>query len=148
MNDEDKMLRAIELAKQAYSLDEVPIGAVIFHGDEIVGEGYNLKEFSGNPMSHAEMIAIEQAAKNLGRWRLFDCELFVTLEPCPMCAGAIVNSRLDRVVFGANDQKAGACETLYAIPQDDRLNHRAEVVGGVLKEECIALLQSFFKAKR
>lgn len=148
MNDEDKMLRAIELAKQAFSLDEVPIGAVIFHGDEIVGEGYNLKESSGNPTSHAEMIAIEQAAKKLGRWRLFDCELFVTLEPCPMCAGAIVNARLDRVVFGATDQKAGACVTLYSIPQDYRLNHRAEVVGGVLKEECITLLQSFFKAKR
>ncbi len=148
MTDEAMMQHAISLAKQAAELDEVPIGAVVFHKNTVVGEGFNHKESTQDPTAHAEMIAIAQAAKHLGRWRLFDCTLVVTLEPCPMCAGAIVNARLDRVVFGAYDQKAGACRTLYTIADDPKLNHRAEVVCGVLETECIDLLQSFFMTKR
>ena len=148
MTDEAMMQHAISLAKQAAELDEVPIGAVVFHENTVVGEGFNHKESTQDPTAHAEMIAIARAAKHLGRWRLYDCTLVVTLEPCPMCAGAIVNARLDRVVFGAYDQKAGACRTLYTIADDPKLNHRAEVVGGVLETECIDLLQSFFMTKR
>ena len=148
MTNDSMMRRAIELATHAAQLDEVPIGAVVVHDDEIVGEGYNTKEYGFNPTAHAEMIAIQQAAQRLGRWRLHGCTLFVTLEPCPMCAGAIVNARMDKVVFGARDAKSGACESLYTITNDARLNHRCEVEGGVLEEECVALLQSFFKAKR
>ena len=142
------MQRALELAEQAARQDEVPIGAIVVHDGEIIGEGFNMKEYGHNPTAHAEMIAIQQAAVYLGRWRLHGCTLYVTLEPCPMCAGAIVNARMDKVVFGARDAKSGACESLYTITNDDRLNHQCEVEGCVLEEECVALLQSFFKAKR
>ena len=148
MHDEEMMRKAIALAKQASMLEEVPIGAVIYCDGEIVGEGFNTKETSNDPTRHAEMNAISDAAKNLGRWRLHECTLVVTLEPCPMCAGAIVNARLDRIVYGANDQKSGACRTLYKIADDPRLNHRCEVTGGVLETECVELLQSFFKRHR
>ena len=142
------MQRALELAEQASQLDEVPIGAVVTHEGQIIGEGYNTKEHGRNPTAHAEMIAIQQAANHLGRWRLHGCTLYVTLEPCPMCAGAIVNARMDKVVFGARDAKSGACESLFTITNDARLNHRCEVKGGVLEEDCVAILQTFFKAKR
>ncbi len=148
MTNDSMMRRAIELATHAAQLDEVPIGAVVVHDGEIVGEGYNTKEHGFNPTAHAEIIAIQQAAQRLGRWRLHGCTLFVTLEPCPMCAGAIVSARMDKVVFGARDAKSGACESLYTITNDARLNHRCEVEGGVLEEKCVALLQSFFKMKR
>jgi tRNA(adenine34) deaminase len=148
MTDEAMMQHAITLAKQAEGIDEVPIGAVVFQGDEVVGQGYNRKEFDNDPIAHAEMIAIAEAAQTLNRWRLHDCTLVVTLEPCPMCAGALVNARMKRVVFGASDQKAGACRTLYEITDDPRLNHRCEIVSGVLADECARLLQNFFKAKR
>ena len=148
MTNDSMMRRAIELATHAAQLDEVPIGAVVVHDGKIVGEGYNTKEHGFNPTAHAEMTAIQQAAQRLGRWRLHGCTLFVTLEPCPMCAGAIVSARMDKVVFGARDAKSGACESLYTITNDARLNHRCEVEGGVLEEECVALLQSFFKVKR
>ncbi len=148
MTNDHFMERAIELASIAAEQDEVPIGAVVVHDDIIVGEGFNTKEHGLNPTAHAEMIAIQQAAERLGRWRLHGCTLYVTLEPCPMCAGAIVNARMDKVVFGARDAKSGACESLYTIPNDARLNHRCEIVGGVEEEACVALLQSFFKAKR
>lgn len=148
LSDEVMMMRAISLAKQAQLLDEVPIGAVIFHEGRVVGEGFNTKETSNDPTRHAEMNAISDAAKNLGRWRLHECTLVVTLEPCPMCAGAIVNARLDRIVYGASDQKSGACRTLYKIADDPRLNHRCEVTGGVLEPECVELLQTFFKLRR
>ena len=148
MNDEEMMVHAIKLAKQASAINEVPIGAVVFFEGEVVGEGINRKETDNNPTSHAEILALSDAAKNLGRWRLHDCTLAVTLEPCPMCAGALVNSRIDRVVFGASDQKSGACRTLYEIADDPRLNHRCEVTGGVLEKECIQLLGDFFKARR
>ena len=148
MTNDSMMRRAIELATHAAQLDEVPIGAVVVHDGEIVGEGYNTKEHEFNPIAHAEIIAIQRAAQRLGRWRIHGCTLFVTLEPCPMCAGAIVSARMDKVVFGARDAKSGACESLYAITNDARLNHRCEVEGGVLEEKCVALLQSFFKMKR
>ena len=146
--DATMMQHAIALAKQAEAIDEVPIGAVVFQGDEIVGEGFNRKEVDNNPTAHAEMIAIADAAKRLGRWRLQDCTLVVTLEPCPMCAGALVNARMERVVYGASDPKAGACRTLYEISDDLRLNHRCEITSGVLADECADLLSQFFKSKR
>jgi tRNA(adenine34) deaminase len=148
MTDEAMMEHAISLAKHAANLDEVPIGAVVYCDGEVVGEGFNRKETDLNPTSHAEIIAIADAAKNLGRWRLHDCTLVVTLEPCPMCAGALVNARIDRVVFGASDQKSGACRTLYKIADDPRLNHRCEVSGGVLEKECVGLLRDFFEPRR
>ena len=148
MHDETMMRNAIALAHKASALEEVPIGAVIYCDGVVVGEGFNTKETTNDPTRHAEMNAITDASKRLGRWRLHDCTLVVTLEPCPMCAGAIVNARLDRVVFGASDQKSGACRTLYKIADDPRLNHRCEVTGGVLEEECIGLLQAFFTERR
>ncbi len=148
MHDEAMMWRAIDLAHQASNINEVPIGAAVFCDGEIVGEGFNRKETDHNPTAHAEIIALTNAAKKLGRWRLHGCTLAVTLEPCPMCAGALVNARIDRVVFGASDQKSGACWTLYNIADDPRLNHRCEVTGGVLEDECVSLLQAFFAPKR
>lgn len=148
MNDEQMMRHALTLADQAAALDEVPIGAAVFFDGDVVGEGFNHKESTNNPTAHAEMIAINNAAKKLGRWRLHDCTLVVTLEPCPMCAGAAVNARIGRIVFGAHDQKAGACRTLYTIADDERLNHRCKITEGVLAEDCVEKLQSFFKAKR
>ena len=128
--DATMMQHAIALAKQAEAIDEVPIGAGVFQGDEIVGEGFNRKEVDNDPTAHAEMIAIADAAQRLGRWRLQDCTLVVTLEPCPMCAGALVNARMERVVYGASDPKAGACRTLYEISDDPRLNHRCKIASG------------------
>jgi tRNA(adenine34) deaminase len=148
MTDEAMMEHAITLAQKAAAIDEVPIGAVVYCEGGIVGEGFNRKETELNPTAHAEIIALTEAAKKLGRWRLHDCTLVVTLEPCPMCAGALVNARLQRVVFGASDKKSGACRTLYNIADDPRLNHRCEVTGGVLEEECVQLLRDFFEAKR
>jgi len=142
------MHHAIALAHRAAAIDEVPIGAAVFLDGVVVGEGYNQKETTNDPTAHAEIIVIADAAKTLGRWRLNDCTLVVTLEPCPMCAGALVNARIQRVVYGASDQKAGACRTLYSIADDQRLNHRCEVTGEVLTDACVALLQTFFKAKR
>jgi tRNA(adenine34) deaminase len=146
--DETMMQHAIALAKQAKAIDEVPIGAVVFQAGEIVGEGFNRKEIDNDPTAHAEMIAIADAAQRLGRWRLQDCTLVVTLEPCPMCAGALVSARMERVVYGESDPKAGACRSLYEISDDLRLNHRCEVTSGVLADECGDLLTQFFKAKR
>ena len=142
------MYAAIEQAKRAQEIDEVPIGAVIVHQDEIVGEGYNQRETLRDPTAHAEMIAITQAAQALGDWRLSGCTLYVTLEPCPMCAGAIVQARMPRVIFGTADPKAGACTTLFRITDDARLNHRCVVLGGVLQDECKSLLQDFFSQQR
>ena len=147
-SDIEMMQHAISLANKAATLDEVPIGAAVFHEGKVVGEGFNTKETTNDPTKHAEMNAITNAAKHLGRWRLHECTLVVTLEPCPMCAGAVVNARLDRVVYGASDQKAGACRSLFKIADDPRLNHRCEITGGVLEEECVNLLQTFFMSRR
>lgn len=147
--DSDHMLRALALAKAAADAGEVPVGCVVVTADgTVVGEGANARESSFDPTAHAEVIAIRQAASHLGRWRLSDCTLFVTLEPCFMCAGAIINARVKRVVYGASDPKAGACESLGAVLQDARLNHRCEVVTGVEKENSSQLLREFFKSRR
>jgi tRNA(adenine34) deaminase len=140
---------ALAEAQLASEHDEVPVGALIVswqHG--IIAQAHNQREQLRDPTAHAEMIAITQAASALSSWRLENCALYVTLEPCPMCAGAIVQARLPLVVYGCVDPKAGACDSLYRITSDVRLNHRAQVVGGVLSERCAALLSDFFAAKR
>ncbi|MBI3411328.1 MAG: nucleoside deaminase [Planctomycetes bacterium] len=140
---------ALEEARAAAAEDEVPVGAVIVSlQDGIIGKAHNQRETLLDPTAHAEMIAITQAASGLRSWRLEQCILYVTLEPCPMCAGAIVLARLPMVVYGAADPKAGACDTLYRITSDPRLNHRAQVVSGVLAEECGGILSAYFAAKR
>jgi tRNA(adenine34) deaminase len=145
----EHMEMALEEARAALAVDEVPIGCVIVSLQRgVIGRAHNQRETLNDPTAHAEMIAITQAAQALGSWRLEQCVLYVTLEPCPMCAGAIVLARLPMVVYGATDPKAGACETLYQITSDPRLNHRAQVVGGVLTESCAAILSGFFAAKR
>ncbi|MBC7819059.1 MAG: tRNA adenosine(34) deaminase TadA [Planctomycetaceae bacterium] len=145
----DRWMRAaLELARQAYDEGEVPIGAVIVHDGRIIGEGYNQRESLKDPTAHAEMIAITQAAQSLESWRLLDCTIYITLEPCPMCAGAIVLARIPTVIYGTDDPKAGACHSLFQITDDSRLNHRATVLGGVMQPECKALLQEFFAAQR
>jgi tRNA(adenine34) deaminase len=143
------MEMALEEAGAAAAEDEVPVGAVIVsreHG--VIARAHNQREQLHDPTAHAEMIAITQAANALRSWRLENCILYVTLEPCPMCAGAVVQARLPMVVYGCTDPKAGACDTLYRIASDPRLNHRAQVVGGVLAERCAAILSEFFAAKR
>jgi tRNA(adenine34) deaminase len=147
-DDERWMEYALREAEQAYKRKEVPIGAVIVHDGRIIGKGYNQTESLNDPTAHAEMIAITAAATFLGDRRLLDCTLYVTLEPCPMCAGAIVLARIPRVVYGAWDPKAGACGTLFNIVQDDRLNHRVELAPGVLEERCGGLLKEFFLTVR
>jgi len=142
------MLLALEQAEIAASLDEVPVGAVIVHEGRIIAAAYNERERLRDPTAHAEMIAITQAASALNSWRLEGCTLFVTLEPCPMCAGAILQARCDRVVYGALDSKAGAVSSLYQLLEDRRLNHQVEVVGGVLADRCGMLLSDFFHQKR
>lgn len=144
------MLEAIAEANAARAIDEVPIGCVIWHAPSarIVGRGFNRRETDQDPTGHAEIIAIRQASIELKSWRLLDCTLVVTLEPCPMCAGAIVNSRIPKLIYGCDDPKAGAVKTLYQLCQDPRLNHRVDVVGGVLAERCAALLRQFFADQR
>ena len=144
------MREAIAQAEEAERLAEVPIGCVIVHDPtkRIVGRGYNRRETDHDPTAHAEIIAIREASRALGHWRLLDCTLYVTLEPCPMCAGAIVNARVLRLVYGCDDPKAGAVRTLYQICDDSRLNHRVEVLPGFLATECAELLQRFFRARR
>jgi tRNA(adenine34) deaminase len=139
---------ALKEARQALRREEVPIGAVIVHENRIIGRGYNQTETLQDPTAHAEMIAITAAATHLGSRRLENCTLYVTLEPCAMCAGAIVLARIPRLVFGAFDPKAGACGTLYNIVQDTRLNHRVELVGGISAETCGAMLKEFFSKVR
>jgi tRNA(adenine34) deaminase len=147
-SDEKWMQVALDLAAQAALAGEVPVGAVVTCGDKIVGLGYNLKETALNPMGHAELIALKQASEKLGRWRLSDCTLYVTLEPCSMCAGALVSARLGRVVFATFDPKAGAVGSLYNIAQDVRLNHRVEVTSGVLADAASSVLKNFFQRRR
>jgi tRNA(adenine34) deaminase len=143
------MEMALEEARAAAAEDEVPVGAVIVSFQQgVIGRAHNQREQLHDPTAHAEMIAITQAAEALRSWRLDDCALYVTLEPCPMCAGAIVQARLPLVVYGCTDPKAGACDTLYKITTDSRLNHRARVIGGVLADRCAAVLSDFFAEKR
>lgn len=142
------MQRALELAILAFEQDEVPIGAVIVHEGIIVGEGFNTKEKANDPTCHAEIIAIKEAAQSLGKWRLTDCTLYSTLEPCVMCAGACVQARLGQVVYGAADPKFGGVESLYQVLNDGRANHTCLVHAGVLAQESKSLLQDFFRRKR
>jgi tRNA(adenine34) deaminase len=142
------MKEALEEARKAEILREVPIGAVVIKAGEIVGRGYNLRETSADPTAHAEMIAIKEASDRLGAWRLLGCTLYVTLEPCPMCAGAIVQSRIPKVVYGTSDPKAGCAGTLMNLLQEPRFNHEAVVISGVLQEECASVLSQFFRKLR
>lgn len=138
------MRLAIEQAHEAQSLDEVPIGAVVVYEDSVIASAYNRREIDEDPAGHAEFLAMKEAARVLGRWRLSGCTVYVTLEPCLMCAGLMQQSRISRCVYGASDQKGGALGTLYQINEDERLNHRFEVTPGVLQEECSELLSNFF----
>jgi tRNA(adenine34) deaminase len=142
------MREAIAEAELAAAHDDVPIGAVIVHDGEVIARGHNRREADTDPTAHAEILALRGAARQLGSWRLEGCTLYVTLEPCTMCAGALVLARLDRLVFGADDPKAGAVGALYDVPRDPRLNHQVEVVRGVDAERCGDLLRSFFAARR
>lgn len=145
---ESYMREAIELAKDAAKRGEVPVGAIAVFKGEIIARASNRKEETRSALMHAEMLALAEAEKVIGDWRLNEVELYVTLEPCPMCAGAMVNCRLGKLIFGAYDQKAGAAVTLYSIPADERLNHTVQVTGGVLEDECARLLSDFFLKKR
>ncbi len=147
-NDVLWMEKTLELARQASERDEVPVGAILVKDDTCVAAAHNLREQSGNPIAHAEMLVIQKASEKLGNWRLTDTILYVTLEPCPMCAGAIVLARIPKVVYATADPKAGAAGTIYNIVQDERLNHQVELVRGVCAEESSALLKSFFKNRR
>ena len=149
MNRDEKFMKeALEEAKKAALRKEVPIGAVVVYNDDIIARGSNIREESETTLSHAELVAIEQANKVVGSWRLEDCTLYVTLEPCVMCAGAIVQSRIKRVVYGAIDPKGGCAGTLMNLLNESRFNHQVEVTSGVLEENCRVLLQNFFKQLR
>ena len=149
LDDEYYMREAISLAKKAFDLGEAPVGAVVVKksSGEIIGKGYNLRESGKSPLAHAEIMAIDEAARTLGGWRVIDSVLYVTLEPCPMCAGAIINSRIDRVVFGASDPKAGCAGSITNL-FDMGFNYKPEVAAGVLKDECAQLLSEFFRRLR
>jgi len=144
------MIQALELARDAMANDEVPIGCVVVHEPtgRVVGRGFNRREMDSDPTGHAEILAMREAGRALNSWRLDECALVVTLEPCAMCAGAMVNARVGRLIYGCDDPKAGAVRTLYRICEDGRLNHRLDVVGGVMAQECAGLLQEFFKRQR
>ena len=147
MNDELFMKEALRLAAEAAAEGEVPVGAVVTLGDRIVGRGRNRREKDKNALAHAELEAIDEACRTLGGWRLWQCDLYVTLEPCPMCTGAIINSRIKRLVFGASDYKAGSCGSvvnLFQLPY----NHKPEMISGFMQEECSLLLTDFFKTLR
>lgn len=148
-NREEKWMRvAIEEALKAKEMNEVPIGAVIVYRDEIIARAHNLRETKQNAVAHAELLAIEKACEVLGSWRLEDAELYVTLEPCPMCSGAIILSRIKKVIYGASDPKSGCAGTLMNLLQDERFNHQTEVQKGVLQDECSELLTTFFREIR
>jgi len=146
--DEKFMRLAIKEAKKAEKIGEVPIGSIIVLNEKVIASGYNVRETTQSTLSHAELIALERANETLGSWRLEDCTLYVTLEPCPMCAGAIVQSRVKRVVFGAYDPKAGCAGTIMNLLQVDQFNHQVDLTGGVLEEECSLLLTHFFQKLR
>ena len=145
----DHYLRlALAEARRAFEVGEVPVGAVVVFDDKVIGRGHNQREGLHDPTAHAEILAITAAANHLEDWRLAGCTLYVTKEPCAMCAGALVNARAERLVFGAWDEQAGSAGSLYQLCRDPRFNHQVEVTGGVLEEECRTLLQEFFQRKR
>lgn len=145
--DKEFMMCALKAAEKAKALNEVPIGAVVVFNDKVIAEGYNTRETQKNGLNHAEIIAINKACQTLEGWRLHQCELYVTLEPCPMCAGAIINTRIKRVVFGARDSKAGSCGSIVNL-FDMGYNHTPQLVSGVLEDECSGILKDFFKELR
>ena len=147
---EQWMHQALDLARVAMQMDEVPIGCVIVHNptNRIIGRGHNRRETDRDPTAHAEILAMRQAGQTLGYWRLVDCTAVVTLEPCAMCAGAMVNARIDHLIYGCDDPKAGAVRTLYNICDDARLNHRMRITGGVCSANCSQILQEFFRIRR
>ena len=147
-HDRQFMQLALKEAEKAGALGEVPIGAIIVYEDQIIGRSHNLRETSQNAVTHAELMAIQQACEKIGSWRLEETTLYVTLEPCPMCAGAILQSRIPRVVYGARDVKAGCVDSLYRLLNDPRFNHECEVTEGVLAEQCGQILSDFFRALR
>lgn len=146
--DQHYMRLALHQAALAPAVGEIPIAAVLVHKGDVLASAHNCREISQDPTAHAEMIVIRRSAEQLGTWRLTETTLYVTLEPCSMCAGAIVQSRIGRLVFGARDSKAGACGSIFDIPAERRLNHRVEVIGGVLEQESQTLLQNFFRQLR
>ncbi|MBM4146373.1 MAG: tRNA adenosine(34) deaminase TadA [Nitrospira sp.] len=146
--DEYFMRLALEEAEDAFDADEVPVGAVIIQGDAVIARTHNRRESSNDPTGHAELLAIRVASQKLQRWRLSDSTLYVTKEPCIMCAGAMVNARLGRLVYGCRDEKGGAVDSLYKLLSDERLNHQVEVVSGVLVDECAEILKRFFQERR
>jgi tRNA(adenine34) deaminase len=146
--DHRRMTEALKEAEKAAAIGEVPVGALVVCRGRVIGRGYNRREIDADPVAHAEILAIRQAAQVLGDWRLVGCTLYVTLEPCAMCAGALINSRIARLVFGAHDPKGGYCQTLGNLVQDPRLNHQVEMVGGVLRAESARLLKEFFRGLR
>jgi tRNA(adenine34) deaminase len=148
VTDEDLMRVALDQARKALEHGDVPIGAVLVKDDEVLAAASNERELQADPTAHAELLVLRAAAKALGSWRLEGTTLYVTLEPCPMCAGALVLARVGRLVYGPQDPRTGAAYTLYNIPQDPRLNHKVEITPDVLSEECAALLRSFFEGKR
>lgn len=148
MDNEYFMKKALEEAEKACKIDEVPIGCVIVRNDEIIATGYNKRNTAKNPLCHAEIIAINMAAQIVGDWRLEDCKLYVTVEPCPMCAGAIVQARIPEVIFGARNKKAGCSGSVLDILNEPKLNHQVKVIDGVLSDECGDLMTSFFKRFR
>lgn len=146
--DEKWMRQAIKQAKKAEKLEEVPIGCVIVHNDKIIARGYNRRNTDHTSLAHAEMMAIKKACKKIGDWRLEECTLYVTLEPCQMCAGAIVQSRVKRVVIGAMNKKAGCAGSIFNLLEEDRFNHKAEVTRGILEDECAEMMSEFFRGLR
>ncbi len=142
------MRLALDAARQSLDSDDVPVGAVVVHDGRVIGRGCNQREKLHDPTAHAEMLALTAAAEYLGQWRLDGCTIYVTLEPCAMCAGALVLARMERLVYAATDPKAGACGSLFTITQDSRLNHRVDTVAGVLADEAAALLRDFFRRRR
>ena len=147
-DDTDFMRSALDLAKQAWEVGEVPVGAVVVRGDEIIGRGYNRPISAADPTAHAEVMAIRDAARHTGNYRLTDCILYVTLEPCTMCVGAIFHARITRLIYGAREPKTGACGSLIDLPADTRINHHLQITGGVLAEESGELLRKFFAQRR
>lgn len=148
MNHNDYMALALIEAQKAFELNEVPIGAIIVYKDQVIGKGYNRRNTDKNPLAHGEIIAIKQASEYIGDWRLEECTMYITLEPCPMCAGALVQSRLSTVVLGARNLKSGSGGTLLNILQEPTFNHQVEIIDDIMVDECKELLQSFFRQLR
>jgi len=148
MTHEEYIKEAITLAKSALAHGDVPVGAIIVLNDKIIGHGENRREIDCDPLSHAEIVALKDAATSIGNWNLSDASMYVTLEPCAMCSGAIINSRIKNLYFGAYDGRFGCCGSIYNLPQDSKFNHNVNVVGGILNKECKELLTRFFASKR